>query len=100
MEKRIPREMEACEPDDEDLEKLELDIEDTFVQVVDGIIVGGDDEEVKMLFFYKKPCVQDECKGVVEFRTSRSRFLEISREINEMAMVLRGNETGINPMFG
>lgn len=97
MEKR---KIEACEPDDEDLEKMELDIEDTFVQVVDGIIVGGDDEEVKMLFFYRKPCLQDECRAVVEFRTSKSRFLEISREINEMAMALRGNEAGINPMFG
>ena len=40
--KRIPREIESCEPDAEDLEKLELDIDDTQVQVVDGIIVGGD----------------------------------------------------------
>lgn len=96
MEKR-PREIEACEPDDEDLEKLELDIEDTLVQVVDGIIVGGDNEEIKMLFFYKKP-IQDQCKGVVEFRASKSRFQEIAREVNEMAMVLRGNDS--NPMFG
>lgn len=90
--------MEACEPDDEDLEKLDLDIEDILVQVVDGIIVGGDDEEIKMLFFYRKP-IQDQCKGVVEFRTSKSRFLEISREVNEMAKVLRGNEMRTNPMF-
>ena len=99
MEKRIPREVEACEPDDEDLEKFDLDIEGIFVQVVDGIIVGGDGEEVKMLFFYRKPCVQGECRAVVEFRTSKSRFLEISREINEMVKVLRGNEAGLNPMF-
>jgi len=99
MEKRIPREMEACEPDDEDLEKLELDMEDTFVQVVDGIIVGGDDEEIKMLFFYKKPGMQDQCRAVVEFRTSKSRFLEVSQEINEMVKVLRGNESELNPMF-
>jgi len=99
MEKRKPREIEACEPDDEDLEKLELDMEDTFVQVVDGIIVGGDDEEIKMLFFYKKPGIQDQCRAVVEFRTSKSRFLEISREINEKVMHIRANETGVNPMF-
>jgi len=45
-------------------------MEDTFVQVVDGIIVGDDDEEIKMLFFYKKPGIQDQCRAVVEFRTS------------------------------
>jgi len=96
MEIKRPGEIEALEPDEEDLEKLELDIEDTLVQVVDGIIVGGDNEEVKMLFFYKKPGIQS-CRAVVEFRTSKSRFQEIAREVNEMAKVLRGNEA--NPMF-
>jgi hypothetical protein len=98
MEKRKPQEVEACEPDDEDLESLELDIDDTLVQVTDGVIVGGDDEEIKMLFFYKTP-LQDRCKGVVEFRTSKTRFLEITREVNKMAKMIKGYEDGINPMF-
>jgi len=96
MEKIKSRKIEACEPDNEDLEQLELDVDDTYVQVVDGIIVGGDDEEIKMLFFYKTP-LQDKCKGIVEFRTSKSRFVEIYQEINDMVKVIRGNE--FNPMF-
>jgi len=38
------------------------------------------------------------CKAIIEFRTSRSRFQEIAREVNDMAKALRGNDS--NPMFG
>jgi hypothetical protein len=68
--------------------EITLDFEDAIVQLVDGVIIQGDDEEIKLLFFYLKPeSNHDEddiarCKCVVEFRMSCSRFLDISRDIN------------------
>ena len=80
-------------PEREDFDEVEskeitLDFEDAIVQPVDGVIVQGDDEEIKPLFFYLKPeSNHDEdgiarCKCVAEFRVSRSRFMDISRDIN------------------
>jgi len=68
--------------------EITLDFEDAIVQPVDGVIIQGDDEEIKLLFFYLKPeSNHDEdgiarCKCVAEFRVSRSRFMDISRDIN------------------
>jgi len=77
-------------PEREDFDEVEitLDFEDAIVQPVDGVIIQGDDEEIKLLFFYVKPdSNHDEdgiprCKCVAEFRVSRSRFMNISRDIN------------------
>jgi hypothetical protein len=80
-------------PEREDFDEVEskeitLDFEDAIVQPIDGVITQGDDEEIKLLFFYLKPeSNHDEdgiarCKCVAEFRVSRSRFMDISRDIN------------------
>ncbi len=80
-------------PEREDFDEVErkeiaVDFEDAIVQPVDGVIVQGDDEEIKLQFFYVKPdSNHDEdgiprCKCVAEFRVSRSRFMDISRDIN------------------
>ena len=80
-------------PEREDFDEVKskeitLDFEDAIVQPVDGVIVQGDDEEMKLLFFYVKPeSNHDEdgiprCKCVAEFRVFRSRFIDISRDIN------------------
>ncbi len=82
--------MEKNMPEREDFDEVEitLDFEDAIVQPVDGVIIQGDDEEIKLLFFYVKPdSNHDEdgiprCKCVAEFRVSRSRFMNISRDIN------------------
>ena len=85
--------MEINKSEREDFDEVEskgitLDFEDAIVQPVDGVIVQGDDEEIKLLFFYVKPeSNHDEdgvprCKCVAEFRVSRSRFIDISRDIN------------------
>ena len=69
-------------------EDIELEAEDAIVQVVDGVLIGGDDEEVKMMFYYIKPggnALEDDriqCRGVAEFRTSKAKFLEIAKYIN------------------
>ena len=49
--------MEKNMPEREDFDEVEftLDFEDAIVQPVDGVIVQGDDEEIKLLFFYVKP---------------------------------------------
>ena len=81
MEKNMPeREIDEVE--------ITLDFEDAIVQPVDGAIIQGDDEEIKLLFFYVKPeSNHDEdgiarCKCVAEFRVSRSMFMDIARDIN------------------
>ena len=87
------KKMEKNMPEREDFDEAEskgitVDFEDAIVQPVDGIIIQGDDEEIKLLFFYVKPeSNHDEdgiprCKCVAEFRVSRSRFMDISRDIN------------------
>jgi len=85
MEKNMP---EREDFDDVESKEITLDFEDAIVQPVDGVIIQGDDEEIKLLFFYLKPeSNHDEdgiarCKCVAEFRVSRSRFMDISRDIN------------------
>ena len=82
--------MEKNMPEREDFDEVEItiDLEDAIVQPVDGVIVQGDDEEIKLQFFYVKPdSNHDEdgiprCKCVAEFRVSRSGFMDISRDIN------------------
>ena len=80
-------------PEREDFDEVEskeitLDFEDAAVQSIDGVIVQGDDEEIKLLFFYLKlESNHDEdgiarCRCVAEFRVSRSKFMDISRDIN------------------
>ena len=80
-------------PEREDFDEAErkeivVDFEDAVVQPVDGVIVDGDNEEIKLQFFYVKPdSNHDEdgiprCKCDAEFRVSRSRFIDISRDIN------------------
>jgi hypothetical protein len=77
------------EDEEEVLCDLDLDTKDTIVQAVDGVIIDGDDEEIKLLFYYIKPAQDEEiagiiqCKCVAEFRVSRSRFLEIASDIKQ-----------------
>ena len=85
MEKNMP---EREDFDEVESKEITLDFEDAAVQSIDGVIVQGDDEEIKLLFFYLKPeSNHDEdgiarCKCVAEFRVSRSKFMDISRDIN------------------
>lgn len=91
MEKKNPCKgagFDECE-DEADIEnKYEFEAKDAFVQSIDGVFLEGDDEEIKLLFFYFNPTVtplEDElvqCKCVAEFRASRTRFLEIVKNIN------------------
>ena len=85
MEKNMP---EREDFDEVESKEITLDFEDAAVQSIDGVIVQGDDEEIKLLFFYLKPeSNHDEdgiarCRCVSEFRVSRSKFMDISRDIN------------------
>jgi len=82
--------MEKNKSEREDFDEVEIavDFEDALVQPVDGVVIQGDDEEIKLQFFYVKPESNNEedgiprCKCVAEFRVSRSRFIDISRDIN------------------
>ncbi|GAF81001.1 unnamed protein product [marine sediment metagenome] len=85
MEKNMP---EREDFDEVESKEIALDFEDAIVQAVDGVIVQGNNEEMKLLFFYLKPeSNHDEnsitwFKCVAEFRMFCSRFLDISRDIN------------------
>ncbi len=84
MEKNMPER----ETDEVESKEITLDFEDAIVQPIDGVIIQGDEEEIKLLFFYIKPDSNHSedgvarCKCVAEFRVSRSRFMDISRDIN------------------
>ena len=90
--------------EEDEKEKIELDVDDVLVRPIDGVIIGGDEEEIKLLFFYLKPesYYEEEettqCRCVVELRMSSSKFLNISRELNERAKDLERGRTEI-PMF-
>jgi hypothetical protein len=95
----------VSEREDFDEVEITLDFEDAIVQPVDGVIIQGDDEEIKLLFFYVKPeSNHDEdgvarCRCVAEFRVSRSRFMNISRDINiKVRDIQRGKDVMV--MFG
>ena len=72
----------------EEADRISMDFDDILVQSVDGLITSGDEEEIKLLFYYIKPesCIDEdgavEGKGVVELRVSRSKFMDIAKEIN------------------
>ena len=51
MEKNMP----GREIDDTESKEITLDFEDATAQPVDGVIVQGDNGEIKLLFFYLKP---------------------------------------------
>ena len=91
MEKNMP---EREDFDEVESKEITLDFEDAAVQSIDGVIVQGDDEEIKLLFFYLKlESNHDEdgiarCRCVAEFRVSRSKFMDISRDINIKVTVI------------
>ena len=74
--------------------ELEFDVENTTVQVIDGVVISNDDEQLKLLFYYILPgenldnSNSIQCKGVAEFRISRSKFLDIAKSIKEKAREL------------
>jgi hypothetical protein len=87
----MKRNMFECETSEYEIiekEKIELDVDNVLVCPVDGVLIGGDKEETRLLFFYMKPesYYEDEsstqCRCVVELRMSCSKFLDIANEIN------------------
>jgi hypothetical protein len=88
-----------------DFDKIAMDFDDTLVQSVDGLITDGDDEEIKLFFFYVKPesyINEDEvkeCKCVVELRVSCNKLTGIANEINEKMKDIQ-NCKEVMVMFG
>jgi hypothetical protein len=89
------------EAEDDIENKYELEVKDTVVQSVDGVFLEGDDEEIKLLFFYLKPMVNPmenelvKCRCVAELRTSRSNFLVIARDIKKRVDSFRSKSDNI-----
>jgi len=80
---------------------LELDVNDAVVDVIDGVVIEGDDEEIRLLFYHHKPNgidLKDEvirCKCVSELRITRSSFLPMTMNLNRMAKSLVTRQTKI-----
>ena len=66
---------------------LEIDFSDTIVDTIDGVLINGDEEEVRLLFYLIKPDGIDtndetiKCKGIAEFRIPKSRYKSITKDM-------------------
>jgi len=86
-------------------DRIAMDFDDILVQSVDGLITSGDEDEIKLLFYYVKPesyIDEDgtiEGKGVVELRVSCSKFMDIAKEINMRVKDIQKG-TDVMVMFG
>jgi len=86
-------------------DKISMDFDDILVQSVDGLITSGNEDEIKLLFYYVKPesCIDEdgtvEGKGVAELRVSRSKFMDIAKEINMRVKDIQKG-TDVMVMFG
>ena len=95
-----PQPPQGPEPELPELD-LELDVNDAVVDVVDGVVIEGDDEEVRLLFYHHKPNGIDlkeevvRCKCVSELRISRSSFLPMTMNFNRKAKSLLTRQTKI-----
>jgi len=88
-----------------EVEKIAMDFDDILVQSVDGLITGGDSDEIKLLFYYIKPesyIDEDgtiEGKGVAELRVSCSKFMDIAKEVDiKVKEIQKGRNVMV--MFG
>ena len=110
--KKIDRESDAeklvIHPDEPDIDPdldLDVDLEKVIVQAIDGVVIGGDDEEVKMLFYHYKPDAVDiddetiRCQGIAEFRISRSGFFSIAKNINLSKIRFKTGQKKIDDYF-
>jgi hypothetical protein len=86
--KRNLIECETAKYEEIEKEKIELEIDNVLVYPVDGVLIGGNKEEIRLLFFYIKPesYYEDEnntqCRCVAELRMSCSKFFDIANDIN------------------
>ena len=94
----------------EDFEKVESDkmtveVDDVLIQSIEGVIIGRDNDEIKLLFSYLMPesYLEEnyikEFKDIAELRGSCSKFMDISREINEKMKEIKKGRYEI-AMFG
>ena len=73
---------------------IEMDVNDSIVQTIDGVIIAGDYDEVKLRFVQLIPegiDLQEEiirCKCIAELRVTRKKFIPMAKEINKRAKTL------------
>jgi len=81
---------------------LEIDFSDTIVDTIDGVLINGDDEEVRLLFYLIKPDGIDtndetiKCKGIAEFRIPKSRYKSITKDMLKNLAKLDINQSKID----
>lgn len=100
-DKKVNKNPRGPEVDNPDFD-LELDFNDTLVGTVDGVLINGDNEEVRLLFYHIKPNGVDpedetiKCKGVAELRISRSRYNTITKDMGKSLTFYNTNQRKID----
>jgi hypothetical protein len=88
---------------EEELPDFELDLEvdeESPVQTVDGVIIEGDEEIARLLFYHYKTNgidIEEElvrCRCIAELRVSRTKLKQIVKDINENIKNSRRNVNG------
>ena len=91
-------------PDDENEDDWDFDFDDVQVHHAEGLVIKQNADEVRLLFFYRKPSMKapSTYKAVTELRIPRRRFPRIADEIQQT--INECNKTGHKqlqlPMFG
>jgi len=69
---------------------LDMDVDEAVVRVIDGVVIEGDTEEIRMLFYHHKPDPLDvtnnmiRCKAVAELRSSCKTFNKIAKDFGRL----------------
>jgi len=106
MERKNKPRIEAVAPvecEEESEEPLyEFDLTTANVEAIDGAMVKKDEDMIKLLFYQIRPYFDGEvgkCRGVLEGRMSKIKFLELVDELNRLAATMRKNEIGFDLMY-
>lgn len=84
-ERSIHQSVSDSEDDESD---LVIDLSDTVIIPIDGVCIETYNDEIKMICYHYESDIYDyehdliKCKGVVEFRISKTNFKEIKDTIN------------------
>ena len=90
------------ENDIDDNFDIEMDVNDSIIQTIDGVVIAGDYDEVKLRFVQLMPegiDMEEEiirCRCIAELRVSRKKFIPIAKELNRRARTLMTRQKSLS----